>query len=132
MDIVISSRGRWLSLGALWLLGGCADHGDSCGSSSLQVETAPTLACLQLSAAVDPRPGYYQIVGTNNCTDPLVVHSPGTHDGGPNDTFAVGAQVLIVLNDSEVFNQDTAIKTWQRNAVLGSETIVIKVTKAPC
>jgi hypothetical protein len=80
----------------------------------------------------DSQPGSYRIVGKNTCADPLVVHHPGTHDGGPNTTFPAGADVSISLNDSEVFNQDTAIKTWRRNAVLGTETLMITMTKMPC
>src|SRR5687768_4652185 len=130
MNILIPVRGRWVSLAALWSLGGCAD--DDCRTSSLRLELTPVQPCLQLSAITDTQPGSYQIVGTNNCADPLVVHSPGTHDGGANYTFSAGSRVSIPLNDSEVFNQDTTVKTWQRNAVLGSETILITMTKAPC
>jgi hypothetical protein len=116
----------------LVLLGGCSDEGEGedCGASSLQLEVTPVQACLQLTATETA--GAYQITGTNNCAEPLVVHYNGTHDGGANETFAAGAQISISLNDSEVFNQDTAIKTWTRNAVLGSEILVITMTKAPC
>ena len=132
MKVLIKSPARWLCLVALFTLVGCDDNDNDCGTSSLQLELMPSPPCLQLSATADAQAGSYHIVGTNNCADPLVVHSPGTHDGGPNETFPAGAQISIPLNDSEVFNQDTAMKTWQRNAVLGNETIVITMTKAPC
>jgi hypothetical protein len=130
MNVFTSSRGRRLTFAVLCSLGGC--DSDTCGAESLQLELTPSPACLQLSATVDTRAGYYKIVGTNTCAEPLVVHSPGTHDGGPNATFPAGGEVLIELSDSEVFNQSASVKTWQRNAVLGNETIVITMTKMPC
>lgn len=130
MNVVTSSRERLLVLVALCSLAGCED--DTCSTQSLQLEISPAPACLQLSAASGTSPGSYQIVGTNACSEPLVVHSPATHDGGANETFPAGAQVVIPLDDSEVFNQDTAVKTWMRNAVLGTETIVITMTRQPC
>lgn len=130
MKPLFPSRGRLLLLFAVLSLGGCSD--DDCGTSSLQLEVTPSQACLQLSATAGASSGSYQIVGTNNCADALVVHYPGTHDGGANETFPAGAQISIPLNDSEVINQDAAVKTWARNAVLGSETIMITMTKTPC
>jgi len=130
MKILSPWLGRLLILVALLSVGGCSD--DDCGTSSLGLEVTPSQACLQLSATAGTNSGSYQIVGTNNCADPLVVDYPGTHDGGANDTFPAGAQISIPLNDSEVVNQDTAVKTWERNAVLGSETIMITMTKTPC
>ncbi len=130
MTILTSACRHLLALSVLLSVGGCEDD-ETCGNESLQVAIAPSKACLALSASLDT-PGSYKIVGTNSCADPLVVHSPGTHDGGPNETFPAGAEVLIRLNDSEVFNQGTAVKTWNRNAVLGTETIVFTMTKTPC
>jgi len=121
------------SVALLALFAGCGGDGDSCGVQSLQLEVTPAQACLQLSVLEDSEPDSYKIVGTNACTEPLVVHYPGTHDGGVNDTFAAGAEVLIHFDDSEVFNQGSATKTWMRNAVLGADTILmITLTKAPC
>lgn len=132
MTLLIQSTVRLVALAALWSAAGCSDSDEDCGTSALQLELTPAPACLQLTATADTHAGSYKIVGTNNCTEPLVVHNPGTHDGGPNETFPAGAAVSIPLTDSEVFNQGTATKTWQRNAVLGNETIVITMTKAPC
>lgn len=111
-------------------LGACSSD-DECGT--LQLAVAPTQSCLQLSAKEGATSGSYEIVGTNNCAEPLVVHYNGTHDGGANTTFDAGASISISLDDSEVFNQDSATKTWTRNAVLGaSTTITITMTKTPC
>lgn len=130
MTLLTQSTVRLIALAAMVWGAGCSD--EDCTTSSLQLELTPAPACLQLSATADTHAGSYKIVGTNNCTEPLVVHYPGTHDGGPNETFPAGAAVSIPLSDSEVINQDTASKTWQRNAVLGNETIVITMTKPPC
>ena len=132
MHGVTSSLQRFLLVAAICSLGGCDDEADTCGAESLQLEITPAPACLQLSAMPGTSSGDYQIAGTNNCAEPLVVHYPWTHDGGANETFSAGAQVVIPLSDSEVFNQDTAVKTWTRNAVLGTETIVITLTQQPC
>ncbi len=120
-----------LTVALVWSLGGCADQHE-CGIASLALELTPAPPCLELAATADTHDGSYQIAGTNNCPDPLVVQYPGTHDGGPSETFPAGAHISIPLNDSEVFNQDTTVKTWQRNAVLGNEPIVITMTKAGC
>ena len=130
MTLRIPSTLRFVALAAVWALAGCSD--EDCGTSSLQLQLTPSPACLELSAMADAHAGSYKIVGTNNCTEPLVVHYPGTHDGGANETFPAGAAVSISLSDSEVVHQGTAAKTWQRNAVLGNETIVITMTRSPC
>ncbi len=98
----------------------------------LRLEVTPAQACLQLSATAGPSSGSYQIVGMNNCADPLVVDYSGTHDGGANMTFPAGSQIAIPLNDGEVFNQEAAVKTWERNAMLGTEALMITMTKTPC
>jgi len=66
-------------------------------------EVTPAQACLKLTANAGATAGSYQIVGTNNCAEELVVHYPGTHDGAANTTFAPGATISIALDDSEVF-----------------------------
>jgi len=131
MTFFSSSRGRTLALAVTCLLAACNDE-DTCGAASLQLEVTPSTACLDLTATAGTSAGSYLIVGTNNCADPLIVQSPETHDGGASATFPAGAAVSIQLYDGEVFNQDAAVKTWQRTAGLGAETIIIKMTKAPC
>ncbi len=54
-----------------------------------------------------------------------------THDGGPNTTFPPGAEVVIPFGDYD--NQNTGLKTWTWNAVLGTDMVImITMTKQPC
>jgi hypothetical protein len=120
-----------LAIAALWLFGGCADwfEPDTCGPPLVRVELTPSPQCLQLSGTAGTGSG--QIIGTNYCADPLIVQSLFTDDGGASTTFPAGAQVLIPLDESGAVHNGV-MESWEVHAVLGTQTIVITMTKAPC